>query len=202
MSRPDRLAQIATSARSRRELASERPAKRLRRPGLMLILPIIAGFWQPSAFAQGPSSLPEASAVSLSQAPTSQAAQSGLATWARLLALNAKSPVMHARTLFIPSDNAFRHLPGETLAILLNPESTEQRESLLERGASAELVSISEIARRRVQLRTLDGGLLTIDASGGEIHVGDAEAIAVQTLDDGRVIFVLDDIVTGSSPEK
>ena len=121
MSRPGRLAQIATSARSRGELVSKRPAKLLRFPGLALIVPVIACFWQPSAFAQEPSSLPEASAVSLSQAPARQAEQSGLATWARLLALNADSPVMRARTLFIPSDDAFRHLPSETLTILLNP---------------------------------------------------------------------------------
>ena len=202
MSRPGRLAQIATPRRSRCELASDHPDKLLRLAGRALILPMIACFWQSSAFAQEQSSLPEASAVSLSQAPASDATQSGLATWARLLAFNADSPVMHARTLFIPSDDAFRHLPGETLAILMNPESTKERERLLERGASAEPVSISEIAGRRVQLKTLDGGLLTIDATNGETHVGDAEAIAVQTLDDGRVIFVLDDIFTESLPEK
>ena len=109
---------------------------------------------------------------------------------------------MHARTLFIPSDDAFRHLPGETLTMLMKPESTKERERLLERGASAEPVSINELAGRRVQVTTLDGGLLTIDATSGETHVGDAEAIAVQTLDDGRVIFVLDDISAGSLPRK
>src|SRR6185369_17992457 len=119
MSRPGRLAQIATPTRPRSELASDRPGKLLRLAGLALILPMIACFWQSSAFAQEQSSLPEASAVSLSLTPASQATQSGLATWARLLALNADSPVMHARTLFIPSDNAFRYLPGETLTILL-----------------------------------------------------------------------------------
>ena len=202
MSRPGRLAQIATPTRSRSELASDRPGKLLRLAGLALILPMIACFWQSPAFAQEQSSLPEASAVSLSLTPASQATQSGLATWARLLALNADSPVMHARTLFIPSDEAFRHLPGETLAILMNPESIRERERLLERGASAEPVSINEIAGRRVQLTTLDGGLLTIDATNGETDVGDAEVIAVQALDDGRVIFVLDDIFTDSLPEK
>ena len=202
MSRPGRLAQIATPTRSRSELASERPGKLLRLAGLALILPVIACFWRSSAFAQEQSSLPEASAVSLSQVPASRTAQSGLATWARLLALNADSPVMHARTLFIPSDEAFGHLPGETLAILMYPESIKERERLLERGASAEPMSINEIAGRRVQLRRLDGGLLTIDATSGETDVGDAEAIAVQTLDDGRVIFVLDDIFTDSLPEK
>jgi Secreted and surface protein containing fasciclin-like repeats len=163
---------------------------------------MIACLWQSSAFAQEQFSLPEASAVSLSQGPASEATQSGLTTWAYLLALNAGSAVKHARTLFIPSDDAFRHLPGETLTILLNAESRNERERLLERGASAEPVSINEIAGRRVQLKTLDGGLLTIDATSGEIHVGDAEAIAVQTLDDGRVIFVLDDILTDVFPEK
>jgi len=202
MSRPGRRAQITTPTPSRSELASEHPAKLLRLAGFALILPMIACFLHSSAVAQEQSSLPEASAVSLSRAPANEGAQSGLATWARLLALNADSPVMHARTLFIPSDDAFRHLPGETLTILVNPESTRQRERLLERGASAEPVSIDEIAGRRVQLKTLDGGLLTIDATSGEIYVGDAEAIAVQTLDDGRVIFVLDDIFTETLPEK
>ena len=46
----------------------------------------------------------------------------------------------------------------------------------------------------------LDGGLVTIDATRGETQVGDAEAIALQTLDDGRVIFVLDDVFTGTLP--
>jgi hypothetical protein len=63
-------------------------------------------------------------------------------------------------------------------------------------------VSINEQAGRRVQLKTLDAGLLTIDATSGETHVRDVEAIALQTLDDGRVIIALDDIFTGSLPEK
>jgi uncharacterized surface protein with fasciclin (FAS1) repeats len=202
MSKFGRPMEIATPTHPHSELTFDRPAKPLRLAALALIVPMIACGWQCPALAQELSSSPEVSAVSLSQAPASQADQSGLATWARLLALNANSPAMQARTLFIPSDNAFRHLPGETLTVLLNPKSTKPRERLLERGASAEPVSINEIAGRRVQLKTLDGGLLTIDATSGEILVGDAEAIAVQTLDDGRVIFVLDDISTDSLPEK
>jgi hypothetical protein len=149
---------------------------------------------------QAQSSQPKASAVDMPQVSDSQATHCGMAIWSRLLALNADSRVIRARTLFIPSDS--RHLPGEAMTILLNPGSKMQREKLLKRSASDEPVSVSEIGQRRVQLKTLDGGFLTIDATGNEIRVGDVEAISVHKLEDGRVVFVLDDIITGSLPEK
>ena len=196
----DRPTQNASQTRSSSGLASDRPARLPRLTGVAIVLLMIACPWQSSVLAQEQSSLP--SAVSLWQSSESQAPQSGMAIWSYLLALNADSPVRHARTLFIPSDNTFRHLSSEAAAILLNPGSTKQREALLERSASADTVSISEIARQPVQLKTMDGRLLTIDATGTEIHVGDAEAIAVQKLDDGRIIFVLDDIMVDSLPDK
>lgn len=94
-------------------------------------------------------------------------------------------------TLFAPTDDAFKRLPGNTVSDLLRPESREKLVTLLTyhvlpgrvTAAQARTVSSAEtVANQRVQLRDVDGELRVnnavvriadVPASNGIIHVID-----------------------------
>ena len=117
----------------------------------------------------------------------------GIQTWSRMMELGGlenfgKSP----QTLFVPSDAAFQSLPTDELKELLAPGTSDLRRAFLARGATDSRLSPEEIAGKRISIITLDGRPLTIDATGEELMVGDAEALDVRKLPDGKVMYVLD----------
>ena len=117
----------------------------------------------------------------------------GIQTWTKLMELGGiegygKSP----QTLFVPSDAAFNAIPTSELKELLAPDSSDLRRAFLARGATDSRLSPTQIAGRRISVNTLDGRPLTIDATGEEVMVGDAEVLDIRTLPDGKVMFVID----------
>jgi hypothetical protein len=121
----------------------------------------------------------------------------GIQTWTRMMELGGletygKSP----QTLFVPSDDAFQTLPTDELKALLSPGRSDARRAFLARGATDSRLTPEEIAGKRVSIITLDGRPLTIDATGEEVLVGDAEALDVRRLPDGKMIYVLDHALT------
>jgi hypothetical protein len=117
----------------------------------------------------------------------------GIQTWTRMMELGGlenfgKSP----QTLFVPSDAAFQSLPTDELKELLAPGKNDLRRAFLARGASESRLTPEAVAGKRVSIITLDGRPLTIDATGEELMVGDAEALDVRKLPDGKVMYVLD----------
>jgi uncharacterized surface protein with fasciclin (FAS1) repeats len=117
----------------------------------------------------------------------------GIRTWTRMMELGGleafgKSP----QTLFVPADAAFESIPTDEVKELLAPGRSELRRAVLARGATDSRVTPQQIAGKRISVTTLDGRPLTIDATGEELMVGDSEALAVRTLPDGRVMYVLD----------
>jgi hypothetical protein len=117
----------------------------------------------------------------------------GIQTWTRMMELGGldtfgKTP----QTLFVPSDAAFRSIPTAEIRELMVPGSNDLRRAFLARGATDSRLTPEDIAGKRISVTTLDGRPLTIDATGGELMVGDAEALDVRKLPDGRVVFVLD----------
>jgi uncharacterized surface protein with fasciclin (FAS1) repeats len=122
---------------------------------------------------------------------------SGIQTWTRMMELGGLESFGKApQTLFVPSDAAFETLPTDELKALLAPGPSDQRRAFLARGATDSRLTPEEIAGKRISVTTLDGRLLTIDATGEELLVGDAETLDVRRLPDGKVIFVLDHALT------
>jgi uncharacterized surface protein with fasciclin (FAS1) repeats len=119
----------------------------------------------------------------------------GIQTWTRIMELGGLEDFdKPAQTLFVPSDEAFDALsPAELQALL---DQRDRRRAFLAGAATDSLISPEEIAGKRMTVTTLDGRPLTIDATGGELMVGDAEALDVRRLPDGRMIFVLDHALT------
>ena len=117
----------------------------------------------------------------------------GILIWTRLVQLGRQEGFSGtAMTLFAPSDAAFMTLPPAELSELLAPSERDLRRAFLARSATQRRILPSEIAGRRVSITTLDGRLLTIEATGEELMVGEAEAVDVQTLPDTRVVYILD----------
>lgn len=124
----------------------------------------------------------------------------GIQVWVRILSLSdGDDLVRRASTLFVPSDGALRALPTAMLDAFLDPDRGEQRRAFLARSATDVRIALEEIPGKRIHVSTLDGRPLVIDATGGDIRVGNAEAIGLRTLPDGRSLFILDDLVTDGS---
>jgi len=84
----------------------------------------------------------------------------------------------------------------DELKALLSPGQSDARRAFLAGGTTDSRITPEEIAGKRVSIITLDGRPLTIDATGEELLVGDAEALDVRRLPDGKVIYVLDHALT------
>ncbi|HWA50431.1 MAG TPA: fasciclin domain-containing protein [Dongiaceae bacterium] len=124
----------------------------------------------------------------------------GIQAWARILALSAEDdPVRRAPTLFVPSDSAMHALPDGMVDELVRADGRALRRAFLARSATDARIELKDIAGKRILLATLDGRPLVIDATGGDIQVGDTEAIEIRALPDGRSLFILDHVITEGS---
>lgn len=166
-----------------------------------LSLVLVPAVWEP---AQPRASHADAAAATPST-PTASADRElasvqGIQAWVHVLSLSvADDPVRRAPTLFVPSDDAMQVLPDGMIDELLHSNDGALRRAFLARSATDMRLSPRDIAGKRIQLSTLDGRPLVIDATEGEIIVGDAEAIEIRALPDGRTLFILDDQISQGS---
>lgn len=166
-----------------------------------VVLVLVLAIWergQPRAsHAETAAATASAPAVSVDR---ELASVQGIQAWVRILSLtNADDPVRRAPTLFIPSDSAMHGLPDGMTDELVHPNGRALRRAFLARSATDMRIELKDLAGKRIQLSTLDGRPLVIDATGGDIRVGDTEAIEVRTLPDGRSLFILDACISEGS---
>lgn len=164
----------------------------------LALVPAIWGRVEPRlSYAETAAATTSAPAVSVDR---ELASIQGIQAWVRVLSLtNADDPVRRAPTLFVPSDSAMHALPDDMTDELGRPNGRTLRRAFLARSATEMRIELKDIAGKRIQLSTLDGRPLVIDATGGDIRVGNTEAIEVRTLPDGRTLFVLDDCISEGS---
>lgn len=177
-------------------------ALRINGLAVALSLALIPIAWDHAQPRESRADNPGANAQAVSAADHELESVRGIQVWVHVLALSAPDdPVRRAPTLFVPSDGAMRALPDGMAAELVDPGDQSLRRSFLARSASDVRVGLDELAGKRIQLSTLDGRPLVIDATGGEIRVGDTEAVEIRTLPDGRSLFILDDCISAGSDD-
>lgn len=97
-------------------------------------------------------------------------------------------------TVFAPTDEAFAALPEGTVEQLLLPESRDQLVAVLTYHVIPGRVMSADIAGQTLQVETLQGQSLSIDATNG-VTVDQAKVIAADIEASNGVIHVIDAVV-------
>jgi uncharacterized surface protein with fasciclin (FAS1) repeats len=103
--------------------------------------------------------------------------------------LSGKGPF----TVFAPTDAAFAKLPAGTVDTLLKPEKKKKLQSILLYHVVAGKVLSTDLKSGPV--KTLEGGDITVDLSGGTVKVNDATVIKADILASNGVIHVIDTVL-------
>ncbi len=103
--------------------------------------------------------------------------------------LSGKGPF----TVFAPTDAAFAKLPAGTVDTLLKPENKKKLQSILLYHVVAGKVLSTDLKSGPV--KTLEGGDITVDLSGGTVKVNDATVIKADIPASNGVIHVIDTVL-------
>jgi uncharacterized surface protein with fasciclin (FAS1) repeats len=101
-------------------------------------------------------------------------------------------------TVFAPTDDAFAKLPDGTVENLLKPENKEQLASILTYHVIPGKVMSSDIAGKTVEVETVEGSNLSIDATDG-VMVDNATVVQADVEASNGVIHVIDTVVMPGS---
>jgi len=101
-------------------------------------------------------------------------------------------------TVFAPSDDAFAKLPDGTVEDLLKPENKEQLASILTYHVIPGKVMASDIAGKTLEVETVEGTNLSIDATDG-VMVDNATVVQADVEASNGVIHVIDTVVMPGS---
>jgi uncharacterized surface protein with fasciclin (FAS1) repeats len=99
-------------------------------------------------------------------------------------------------TLFAPTDEAFARLPEGTVDSLLQPENKDQLVALLTYHVVPGKVMSSDIAGQEMEVETVQGSPVSIDASDGAVKVDEATVTQADVETDNGVIHVIDMVIT------
>jgi uncharacterized surface protein with fasciclin (FAS1) repeats len=103
--------------------------------------------------------------------------------------LSGKGPF----TVFAPTDAAFAKLPAGTVDSLLKPENKKKLQSILLYHVVAGKVLSTDL--KAGPLKTVEGGDLTVDLSGGTVKINDATVTKADIPASNGVIHVIDTVL-------
>ena len=97
-------------------------------------------------------------------------------------------------TVFAPTDDAFAKLPAGTVENLLKPENKDTLVSILTYHVLPGKVLSTDIAGKALQVKTVQGAEVAIDATNG-VTVGGATVITADIDTTNGVIHVIDAVI-------
>lgn len=97
-------------------------------------------------------------------------------------------------TVFAPTDEAFAALPEGTVDTLLMPENIDTLVAVLTYHVVAGQVMSADIAGQMLDVETLNGATIHVDASNG-VTINGANVIAADVLATNGVIHVIDAVL-------
>ena len=97
-------------------------------------------------------------------------------------------------TVFAPTDEAFAALPMGTAEDLLKPENKAQLVAVLTYHVIPGKIMSSDIAGKSMDVATVQGGKLSVDATDG-VKVDNANVVAADIETSNGVIHVIDQVV-------
>jgi uncharacterized surface protein with fasciclin (FAS1) repeats len=98
-------------------------------------------------------------------------------------------------TVFAPTDEAFAKLPEGTVEDLLKPENKDQLVAVLTYHVVPGKTMSSDIAGQELEVATVQGEMVTIDASNGAVMVDEATVVQADVEADNGVIHVIDTVI-------
>jgi uncharacterized surface protein with fasciclin (FAS1) repeats len=98
-------------------------------------------------------------------------------------------------TVFAPTDEAFAKLPEGTVESLLKPENQEQLKPILTYHVVPGKTMSSELAGKQVEVESVEGSAISIDATGDSVMVDDATVTQADIEADNGVIHVIDAVI-------
>jgi uncharacterized surface protein with fasciclin (FAS1) repeats len=101
-------------------------------------------------------------------------------------------------TVFAPSDAAFAKLPAGTVESLLKPENKAKLTAILTYHVIPGKVMSGEIAGKKLEVATVQGGMINIDATMG-VKVNGANVVSADIATSNGVIHVIDKVMLPKS---
>jgi uncharacterized surface protein with fasciclin (FAS1) repeats len=98
-------------------------------------------------------------------------------------------------TVFAPTDAAFAKLPAGTVESLLKPENKAQLVKILTYHVVPGKTMSDALAGKKLDAKTVEGGMLSIDATMGGVSVNGAKVVTADVVADNGVIHVIDSVV-------
>jgi uncharacterized surface protein with fasciclin (FAS1) repeats len=98
-------------------------------------------------------------------------------------------------TVFAPTDEAFKNLPAGTLEDLLKPENKQKLVEVLTYHVVPGKIMSSDISGKKMDVETVEGSTLAVDASSGGVMVDNAKVVSADVAADNGVIHVIDTVV-------
>jgi uncharacterized surface protein with fasciclin (FAS1) repeats len=98
-------------------------------------------------------------------------------------------------TVFAPTDDAFKKLPDGTVENLLKPENKSQLVKVLTYHVVPGKVMSTTLAGKKTEVKTVEGGILAIDATSRGVMVDNAKVVSADVVADNGVIHVIDTVL-------